>query len=400
MRVAALAAPASGAERSFRCGIVMAAVALVLGLSVSTPVPAFGATPDPAPLESGSATPAGSWLVLPMGQRSDESNTFWQLLHAPAGSAHWSVVTPPGAADNAGIVAGTSGNSVLVGVLPNGLLRFSPVSLSSDGGGRWGPVFLPGALAAEPDALAYDAAASPSTVAVAGRMRVLSSGVGMSSWKTLVTAARLSRVAPRCGVTKLNAVALQPGGGPLVAAACAHGGVVGLFADVAGAWKPSGLVLGGSLGGSSTSVIRLETEGSTVAALVSASHGSRGSLIAIWHTAGEPWKESTPLSVGAGQPVLATAVGPNGTLAVLLATSRGEALDDIAPAGSWSQLPPPPRGAVALAPAATPAALGAPAFDVFTVSGADLGVFALTPSAASWTKVQSTRVPLAYGSSS
>ena len=399
MRRTALCAPKSGSQRSFRSGVVMAACALMLLLSVSTPAPASGATPDPAPLQSGSATPAGSWLVLPMGQLSNESNTFWQLLHASAGSPHWSVVTPPGAADNGGIVAGTSGTSVLAGVLPNGLLRFSPVSLSSDEGGRWSPVFLPGALAAEPDALAYDAAASPSSVAVAGRARVLSSGVGLSSWTTLVTAARLRRVTPRCSVTKLNAVTIQPGGAPLVAAACAHGGIVGLFADVAGAWKSSGPVLRGDLHGSSTSVIRLETEGSTVAALVSASLGSQRFLIAVWHTAGEPWKASAPLSVRTGRALLATAVGPYGTLAVLLDTSHGEAVDDIAPGGSWTPLPRPPRGSVALAPATTSAVLGAPAFDDFTVSGSDLGVFALATAGTGWVHVQSLRVALAYGSS-
>jgi hypothetical protein len=55
---------------------------------------------------------------------------------------------------------------------------------------------------------------------------------------------------------------------------------------------------------------------------------------------------------------------------------------------------------VALAPVATPAAPGASAFDVFTVRGADFGVFALTPSGASWANVQSSRVALAYGTSS
>ena len=337
-----------------------------------------------------------------MGQLSDESNTFWQLLHAAAGSSHWSVVTPPGAADNGGIVAGASGNSVLVGVLPNGLLRFSPVSLSSDGGGTWSSVSFSGALAAVPDALTYGVTASASTVAavVAGGTRVLSSTAGMSSRKTLVTAARLRKVTPRCGVTTLDAVTLQPGGAPLVAASCAHGGIVGLFADVAGAWRTSGTVLGGALRGSSTSVIRLETQGSTVAALVSASRGARGSLVAVWRTAGEPWKQSAPLTVGTGRPVLATAVGPNGALAVLLATRHGEAVDDIAPGGSWTPLPRPPRGSVALAPVATPAVLGASAFDVFTVSGTNLGVFALTPAGTGWVNVQSSRVPLAYGSSS
>ena len=399
MTVAALCASERRAHGSIRY-VVVAAVVLILGVSLSTPMPALGATPDPAPLESGSATPTGSWVVLPMGQLSDKSNTFWQLLHAPVGSSHWSVVTPPGAADNGGIVAGTSANSVIVGVLPYGLLRFSPISFSSDGGDTWSPVSLPGALAAVPDALAYDAAVSPPALAIAGRTRVLSSGVGMSSWKTLVTAVRLRRVAPRCGMAALNAVALQPSGAPIVAGACAHGGVVGLFADVAGAWKPSGTVLGGALRGSSTSVIRLRTQGSTVTALVAASKGSRTALIAMWKTVGATWSESTPLSTGVGHSVLATALGPNGVLAVLLATGRGNAVYDIAPGGSWTQLPRPPRDAVALAPTAPPTAIGNPALDVFTVSGNDLGVFALTPPGAEWVKVQSIRVTLAYGSSS
>ena len=335
-----------------------------------------------------------------MGQLSDESNTFWQLLHAPVGSAHWSVVTPPGAADNGGIVTGASDDSVLVGVLPSGLLRFSPISLSSDAGDIWNPAYLPGGLAAVPDALAYDAGPSPTAVAAVGRTRVLSSGGGMSAWNALVTIARLRKVSPRCGVTMFNAVALQPSGAPLVATACAHGGVVGIFASVSSTWKPSGIVLRGPLTGSSTSVIRLDTNGSTMTALVSATRASRRSLIAIWRTVGEAWNESAPLSVGVGQSVLATAVGPNGTLAVLLATNRGAAVDDIEPGGSWARLPPPPRGTVALAPVATPAPLGASSFDAFTVSGTELGVFALAPSGASWAKVQSSRVALAYGSSS
>jgi hypothetical protein len=37
--------------------------------------------------------------------------------------------------------------------------------------------------------------------------------------------------------------------------------------------------------------------------------------------------------------------------------------------------------------------------DAFTVNGGSLGVFALTPSGAKWVRVQSSEIPLAYGSS-
>ena len=102
--------------------------------------------PDPGgaavvrpPLESAVSTSSGSWVILPMGDLSDQDNTFWQLFHAPPGSSHWSLVTPPGVADNGRLVAGASVGSILVGVLPSRLLRFSPLSQSSDGGHLLGP---------------------------------------------------------------------------------------------------------------------------------------------------------------------------------------------------------------------------------------------------------------------
>ena len=37
--------------------------------------------------------------------------------------------------------------------------------------------------------------------------------------------------------------------------------------------------------------------------------------------------------------------------------------------------------------------------DAFTVDGGSLGVFALSPSGTRWVRVQSSQIPLAYGSS-
>jgi hypothetical protein len=111
-----------------------------------------------APLVSAVSTSTDSWVTLPMGDLSDPSTTFWELFHAASGSSHWSLVTPPGVADNGGLVQSSSAGAALVGVLPSDLLRFSPLAQSADGGGSWVPAFLPGALAPVPDALAYDAA--------------------------------------------------------------------------------------------------------------------------------------------------------------------------------------------------------------------------------------------------
>ena len=148
----------------------------VAGLFVSVRL-ASAASAGGAPLSGGTETTGGSWAVLPMGQLSDPSNTFWQVLRADPGSSRWSVVTPPGVADNGGLVAGASAGSALVGTLPSGLLHFSPVSVSTNGGTSWSPVFLPGSLAARPDALAVATGPTMASEAIAA----------VSHWKAPAT---------------------------------------------------------------------------------------------------------------------------------------------------------------------------------------------------------------------
>ncbi len=102
-----------------RCGLTVTVVVVVSGLLAAvTPAPA-GASETRSPLQSAVSTAGGSWVILPMGILSDPSNTFWELFHSDAGSSHWSLVTPPGVADNGGLVAGASAGSVVVGVLPS-----------------------------------------------------------------------------------------------------------------------------------------------------------------------------------------------------------------------------------------------------------------------------------------
>ena len=73
---------------------------------------------------------------------------------------------------------------------------------------------------------------------------------------------------------------------------------------------------------------------------------------------------------------------------------------DVTPMGTWSRLPRLPARTAALALPASRFALGRPDIDAFTVDGESLGVFASTPSGGAWTRIQSSRIPLAYGSSS
>lgn len=353
-----------------------------------------------APTASAVSTSSDSWVTLPMGDFSDPSNTFWELFHAASGSSTWSLVTPPGVADNGGLVESASATATLVGVLPSSLLRFSPLALSANGGSSWVPAFLPGALAPVPDALAYEAA-SGGVIAVLGGGRALSTPADLSSWSPLVTATALGRVSPSCSVNGLDGGALLSSGAPLIATGCRRGGQVGLFTRTAATWHSAGLTLGGSLRGSATTVLRVQSEAAATTVLALASRGGRSALVVLWQSGGEPWRVATPLAIGTGTSVRSTAVNAAGDVGVLLNSAGGsrKALD-ITPMGTWSRLPRLPSRTAALALPASTLPLGIPDIDAFTVDGESLGVFALTPSGGAWTRIQSSRIPLAYGSSS
>ena len=357
-----------------------------------------GASQARAPLESATSSATGSWVILPMGHLSDRANTFWQVLHATASSPRWSVVTPPGVADNGGLAMGVSPGSSLVGFLPSDRLRFSPLSLSSDAGTTWSPAFLPGALAPVPDALALAAGSPPTALAVSGG-QVLSAGRGLSSWTSLVSIRALRRVAPHCGASGPEAAAYSASGSPLVATGCVRGGIVGIFSRSGGDWRAEGPLLGGALVGTSTAVLRLETAGTSTSALVEADRQGRRWLVALWR-AGSRWSASPPLALRPRGAVLATALGSNGSLAVLTRTTKAQAVETVAPGQPWSMSATPPANVVALAWAApAPPTFGASTADAFAVNGTVLTVFALTSSGTRWAKVQTAQVPLAYGSS-
>ena len=373
-------------------------VAAGVALSVCALALPAGASPARPPLESATSSPAGSWVILPMGHLSDQANTFWQVLHATASSPKWSVVTPPGVADNGGLAMGVSRGSSLVGFLPTDRLQFSPLSLTSDAGTTWSPAFLPGALAPVPDALAL-ADGNPQTALAVADGRVLSARRGLSSWTSLVSIPTLRRVSPHCGATGPEAVAYSSSGSPMVATGCAHGGIVGIFSRSGGDWRAEGPVLGGTLVGASTTVLRLETAGARPSALVEVNRQGRRWLVALWR-AGSGWSASQPLALASRGTVLATALGSNGSLAVLTRTTNAREVETVAPGQPWTMLATPPANVVALAWAApAPPNFGASTADAFAVNGTVLTVFALTPSGTRWVKVQTAQVPLAYGSS-
>jgi hypothetical protein len=394
VRVRASGVAALRRRRAARLGVATFVVAVALALVV--PAEVAGAA-TAAPLPSGVATTSGSWVVLPMGDLSDQTNTFWQVLHAAPGSSHWTVATPRGVADNGGLVVGASGGLTVVGTLPSRLLRFSPLSATANEGSTWNPVFLPGGLAVHPDALAYGEGGPGGGLAVVGAS-VLRAGPLLSSWSPVVTLDRLRRVSPGCGGTTIDAVAVGQAGGSFIATGCRKGGRVAVFTDEAGAWTEVGTTLLGPWADSSTSILRLQSTPSSLTALVEAGRSGRNALIGLWQNSGG-WIASLPLALSRGASVLATSVGNTGAIVALVGTRSTPTAYDLVPGGKWTRLPAPPSGTVALGPMTLTGALNDPSPNALAVDGTRLGVYSLTPSGTRWVKIQTTQVSLAYGSS-
>jgi hypothetical protein len=368
--------------------------------AVVSALPAGGVTVPPLPA-IGVSTPDGSWSTLPMGQLSEQSNTFWELFHAAPGSSRWTLVTPEGTASNGGLVAGVSGDSIVAGVLPSGSLRFSPLSSSSDGGASWNPVFLPGALASSADALAIEPSGTRAGLAVLRDGVVLAAAKTFGSWAPLVSTAALRRAAPSCDVSAVAAVAFSAAGAPLVATGCERGGRVGLFSQTDGSWHVTGPTLTAARGRGATGVLRLETSGVTTTLLATAGGAGHRSLEVAWAQNGSVWTMSAPLPLPSADSIRASAVGADGRVAVLVSGPKSRrAVFEVGPGGrAWSSLPSPPPGATGLALPGDAQTLDARPVDVFSVSGSALRIFALTPSGATWSHVQTTQVDLSYGSS-
>ena len=143
-----------------------------------------------------------------MGGSAATHDNFWQLFVRPAGSTAWRLVTPPGVADNGGlVVAGTGGQSLITAFRPSQYLTFTPLTVTRDGGRAWSPAGpLSGGLANVPDALA----AEPGTGQL---LALLTSGTvevaapGYARWHRLASGHLASTPAgPRCGLRAVTAV--------------------------------------------------------------------------------------------------------------------------------------------------------------------------------------------------
>ena len=351
-----------------------------------------------------------------MGHVDDPLNTFWQVFFRKVGSATWSLVTPPGVADNGGLVLDPGSGALLtVGVEPTQDLRFSPLAWSSDGGASWDPGLVPQGLASVPDALAGTPGDGAVALVRGGAGEVVASGRDASGWSTLTTRGALAATAAgrRCGVGTLGAVAVDGAGTALVGATCEHRGVVGIFVAAAtpsgsgtsagtttaagpgAGWHLAGPGLSGPLARAGTSVLRLADTGSTLTGVVETGSGGAANLAVLWADAAvSGWTTSALLPLGPSGRVLATGLGASGAVVVLVGDAHGTRLEIMrGPGTSWLATPAPPAGTAT----ATVGADGT--VDALAVHTSTLTDWRLDPTTATWTKTQVLDVPIQYGSS-
>jgi hypothetical protein len=377
---------------ALRCALAaLVAAGLAAGCGTQAARVAVAAPPAvTASLNTSLVTPQGTWAVAVMGGSAAAENNFWQLFVRPAGASRWSLVTPPGVADNGGLVAAGGAASLLVGFRPSQGLAFSPLAASTDAGRVWTPGLLDAALADVPDGISV--APSGQVIALLSDGSIQTAGTAAAAtagqWSQLTTLHALAATAPgqTCGLLGLNAVSFGPNKkNPVTAGSCVRPGVAGVFTDSGGTWLAAGPAVPAGWARRQVQVLGLgSTAGGNVALLLAGSE-----LIAAWST-GSGWTTSAVLGGVAG--VRAAGFGADGSAWVLLGGGRAETIGG--PGSAWRGLPAVPAGTATLAPGP------GGSFDALAVAGSRLTVWQVGAAAAAWTKAQAITVPIEYGSSS
>ncbi len=380
-------------------GLALAGLVLAVGCGTAapgTPGPAApAAAPGPPSLDTSLVTAAGTWAVAVMGGSAAQHNNFWQLFARPAGSTRWTLVTPPGTADNGGLVlAPAGGNSLITGFRPSQDLTYTPLTETSNSGRAWSSASpLDAALANLPDALAA-APGSGNLLALLTGGTARLAAPGYTSWTTLTSRRALASTPAgrHCGLQNLTAAAFTPSGTALLAGACGRPGTAGIFALRDGTWQPAGPRLPAGLARQHITVLRLTRTATGTAALLAAGTGPATSVLAAWLAGNAShWALSPPVRLN-GARLTSTSFGPGGTAAMILNRNRGETITG--PGAAWRSLPPLPPGTATLAPAT------GGRLDALAVHNTKLDIWHLAPGSAAWHTTQAITVPIQFGSSS
>jgi hypothetical protein len=379
--------------------IASSAALAACGSASSSSPSAGGSTAASVPavsLATSLSTAKDTWAIVPMAANP----AFWEVFVRPATSATWQLVTPPGVADNGGLVAAAdSGRSLTVAVRPSQDLEFTPLASTADAGGSWstgGPISA--GVAASPGALAVS---GRQLAAVLGNGTIEASSDAGSTWRTLAKpgAIAASAAGKECGTVGVTAVSFGPLPTEVLAAgSCGATGTAGFFGyspGSPGGWQRLSLPVSGQL-------VRLGAD----MALVRARAGLTAMWLSGWyayaplqpsaHPSSAAWTASAPLPVTSGVIASgglsgATAASPGGMWVLM---PGGQAATIGGPGQQWLLLPPTPAHTSVLASGP------GNSLDALAVSGSTLTIWQLDRGSTIWTKAQSLSVPIQYGSSS
>jgi hypothetical protein len=377
--------------------MVTAVLTAGCGITASSgPGPVAETPPGGTPfLATSFGTAAGTWAIAVMGGSVASHNNFWQLFTRPARSTRWTLVTPPGTADNGGLVVASAGaGSLITGIRPSQGLTYTPLTTSRDGGQSWsatGP--LDAALANTPDALAAAPATGYLLALLTNGTAKLATPPSYTGWSTLTTWRTLAMTPDgrRCGLASLTAITFTPIGTPLLAGRCTHPGIAGIFTTRNGIWQAVGPVLPAGLDHQDITVLRLIRTSHGVVILLEAGTGPKASLLAAW-SAGNSGRWALSPSVWLnGARLTSASIGPDGATALLLSGNRARTITG---AGApWRPLPTLPAGTATLAPGPSGG------LDALAVHRTRLSIWQLGPGSATWHSTQTMNVPVQFGSS-
>ncbi len=370
------------------CASVAVLVVATLGL-VGEPTPSAAvALSTSAPLSTTMSTATGTWAVLPMGDLGQVANTFWQLFYRPAGGARWSLVTPPGVADNGGLVLTGRGTSVTVAFVPSQDLRFTPLAWSSDDGADWSPAVLPAAIDPVPDALGPAPGGASQWAVTASGTRV--TRVAETAGTVVTTAALEQASAGSCRTVRVDALAGN-GTSTFAGATCLGARRVPVFETVGDGWR----VVGPKLPSPSlVSVLRLTVTGDALQAVVARSSGASIVVrLLSSNDSGATWTWSAPLRLPPAATLVSVSPGPGARWTVVWRPAAGSTrLGAIISGSKWSTVTTVPPGTQVLTTGA------GTKLEALATKGSRLTVWQLN--VGHWVSVLTTTVPIQYGSSS
>jgi hypothetical protein len=339
-----------------------------------------------------------TYAAIPMGDLGDPLNTFWQLFTLPSGATHWALDTPPGVADNGGLVIERGMPSSLeVAFRPSSYLRFTPIAArgAHSGSGWASGGLIPAGLVAAPDAFVGTDGAEFAAVESRGGS-VLRAATDSSRWTTIGTASSMSAAARgQCRVEGVESLAAASSLSLYAGTACSSGKRAGILDFANRTWHDIGPTLGSRTRGVTSSVLGLEVSSGALTAVVSTTSDSRTRLILTGSSdGGRTWSTSEPFGLPASASIVSVgSVGSSGAFVVWRSATGVSAA--VATRGRWTALPPMPDRAWTLAfPEGTTQAIDA-------VGGHHSTFLAwhFDTRARRWDETQSMSVPIIYGSS-